>query len=322
MTQPEEAVGGTDEPIIAAEPTIEDRFSAIEEPKDDEDAPEAQAEEAPELTEEDVAEDGEAEDPPIAPPASLTAEEKEQFKKLPREAQEFTARRIGELEKGFHSKAQEAAHAEARAHAEAAESFKTVATTFAQQLGALRVPLPDKPSHQLQADDPYAYAEAMDAYERSAAHNQWIEQQLGKVTQHIQQVRAADHQRMQVETLQVLQTDFPEYLDDAKGPEIRQKLGSTALALGYSAEHIAGADHADIKAMRLATDWRIKAEKYDNLMAKKMEKVREAKGLPKVSRPGTAQGPGAAANQRYSADRAAMKGGDRDAATRVFGRFL
>jgi len=53
-----------------------------------------------------------------------------------------------------------------------------------------------------------------------------------------------------------------------------------------------------------------------------MEKVREAKNMPRVSKPGTAQAPGAAANQRYTADREAMRRGDKDAASRVFGRFL
>lgn len=331
MTHPDtpEVGGATDEPIIAAEPTIEDRFAAraaeIEKPEEDEleaeqgDAPEAEAE----LTEEDVTDEDEAEElPPIDPPVSLTAEEKEAFKKLPREAQEFTARRIGELEKGFQAKAQEVKQVEARVHAQMSDQFQAVAATFAQQIGALRVPLPQRPSHQLQAEDPYAYAEEMDAYERAAAHNQWIEQQLGTVSQQLQQAQLADHQRDQAITLAVLTRDFPEYLDNEKGPEIRQRLGSTAQLLGYTEEQINAADHHDIKAMKAATEWREKAEKYDRLMAKKMEKVRDAKNLPRVSRPGTAQGKGVVAGQRLAADRDAMRRGDRDAAARVFGRHL
>ena len=322
MTQPEQAVGGSDEPIIAAEPTIEDRLSAaavdpenIKQPEEDEGA-------EPELTEEDVTEDDEAVDPPIAPPVSWTGENKEKFAQLPRDVQEYITQRESEREKFVQSKAQEVKTVETRAQAQAAEAFQNVAQTFASQINALRVQIPDRPSHQLQADDPYAFAEQMDAYERAAAHNQWIEQQVGTVAQQLQQVQAVSHQRQQMETLSILQNNFPEYLDDSKGPELRQKLGSTALELGYSAEQIAAADHNDILAMRRATDWRDKAAKYDALMSKKMEKVREAKGLPRVSRPGTAQGPGAAANQRYSADRSAMRGGDRDAAARVFSRFL
>ena len=322
MTHPAtpEVGGATDEPVIAAEPTLEDRLAAATElPEETDEAPQGAE---PELTEEDVSDEDEAEVPPITPPVSWTGENKARFAELPRDVQEYISQRETEREKFVQSKAQEAKLIETRVQAEASDAFKNVAQTFAQQLVALRAELPARPSHQLQADDPYTYAEQMDAYERAAAHNQWIERQVGTVTQQLQQARAADHQRSQMETLTVLQTDFPEYLDDAKGPEIRQKLGSTAQSLGYSAEQIAAADHADIKAMKLATEWREKAEKYDRLMSKKMEKVREAKGMPRVSRPGTAQGPGAAANQRYSADREAMRKGDRDAATRVFSRFL
>lgn len=325
MTQEATPVGGPDEPIIAAEPTLDERMSAaavdpdnVKKPEEDE-APQGAE---PELTEEDVSDEDEAEVPPITPPVSWTGENKARFAELPRDVQEYISQRETEREKFVQSKAQEAKLIETRIQAEASDAFKNVAQTFAQQLVALRVEVPSRPSHQLQADDPYTYAEQMDAYERAAAHNQWIEQQVRGVSQQLQQVRAQDHQRSQVETLTVLQTDFPEYLDDTKGPEIRQRLGSTAQSLGYSAEQIAAADHNDIKAMKTATEWREKAEKYDRLMSKKMEKVREAKGMPRVSRPGTAQGPGAVANQRYSADRDAMKQGDRDAAARVFSRFL
>jgi hypothetical protein len=333
MTHPDipEVGSATDEPIIAAEPTIEDRFAAraaeIEKPEEDGleaeqgDAPEAEAE----LTEEDVTDDEEGDDeslPPIAPPVSWTAEEKEEFKQLPRALQETLTRRESEREKFVQSKAQEAKQVEAKVHAQVSDQFKSVATTFAQQLGALRVPLPERPSHQLQAEDPYTYAEQMDAYERAAAHNHWIEQQVGTVGEQLRQAQLADHHRDQAITLAVLSTDFPEYLDGEKGPEIRHRLGSTAQKLGYTEEQINAADHHDIKAMKTATEWREKAEKYDRLMAKKMEKVRDAKNLPRVSRPGTAQGKGAVASQRLSADREAMRRGDRDAATRVFGRHL
>lgn len=326
MTQPIEAVGGSDEPVIAAEPTIEDRLAAIADNPDEEtpeegETPEAVEAEEAELTEEDVAEEDEAEAPPIVPPVSWTGENKEKFAALPRDVQEYIAQRETEREKFVQTKAQEAKQAETKAQADATAAFKQVAQTFAQQIAALRVQLPERPSHQLQAEDPYTYAEQMDSYERANAHNQWIEQQLRGVDHQLQQVRSVDIQRQQEVSLSVLQSDFPEYLDPANA-ELRAKLGSTAQALGYPEEQINAADHNDIKAMRTATEWREKAEKYDRLMSRKMEKVREAKGMPKVSRPGTATGPGVIANQRYTADREAMKKGDRDAASRVFNRFI
>lgn len=330
MTQEATPVGGaTDEPVIAAEPTLEDRFAAAAIDPENEKKPEEGEEtdapivaEEPELTEEDVTDEAEAELPPITPPVSWTAEEKEEFKQLPRALQETLTRRESEREKFVQSKAQEAKQAESKVHAELSEAFKSTASMFAQHIAALRVPMPQKPSHQVQAEDPYTYAEQMDAYDRAAAHNHWIEQQLAGVSHQIQQARQADIQRQQMTTLSALQTEFPEYLDDAKGPEIRQKLGSTAQRLGYSAEQIAQADHRDIMAMKLATEAFDKADKYDKLMANKMAKVRQAKDMPKVSKPGTAQGAGSVQNQRYTADREAMKRGDRDATARVFGRFV
>jgi hypothetical protein len=44
--------------------------------------------------------------------------------------------------------------------------------------------------------------------------------------------------------------------------------------------------------------------------------------MPKVSKPGVAQGKGQIANQRYTADRQAMQRGDADAAKRVFSNFI
>lgn len=325
MTQlPEEgAVGGAnDDPIIAAEPTLEERLGAAI--SDDEpEAPEApQPEEAvePELTPEDVADEGEAE--PIAPPVSLTAEEKEAFKSWPREAQEAFTRRVGELEKGLHTKAQEAARTRAAVEQEALQTFQQLSTTYAEQLKLLAPQIPQRPSHQLQAEDPYAYAEQMDYYEYAVAQHNHVQQQLAHVAQRQAQVaqQAMTLQNQQTEAL--LKEHFPEYLDPEQSPKLREKLSAAAIRVGYTQDQLANVDGRDILAMREVANALEKADKYDALMKQKMEKVRSAKDLPRVSRPGVAQAPGAVANQRYQADREAMRNGDRDAAARAIARFL
>lgn len=332
MTQPEEAVGGAnDAPVVAAEPTIEDRLTAaIDAPQDDpdkkpEDPPEAGEEEAPvaeaELTEEDVAE-AEAAEPPIKPPVSWTAEEQEEFAKLPRELQETVTRREADREKFVQSKAQEAKQAQAAAEKQAVEQLNGRLQAHATALESLLVAVPQKPSYQLQADDPDAFAYHMDAHERAAAHNQWVEQQIANATHEAGRAAQVLQQHVLQETEAVLRDQFPEYLDATTGPELKQRLGSTARELGYTDDQLANVDGWDILAMRKANEWREDAMKYRALMAKKMEKVREAKNLPRVSRPGTSTGPGAVANQRYQADREAMKGGDLDAAARAVARFL
>jgi hypothetical protein len=66
-----------------------------------------------------------------------------------------------------------------------------------------------------------------------------------------------------------------------------------------------------------------KADKFDKLMAKQMEKVRANKGkLPPVSKPGVAKAPGAARQARYAEDRQAMRNGDKDATQRVVDSFF
>ena len=73
--------------------------------------------------------------------------------------------------------------------------------------------------------------------------------------------------------------------------------------------------------MRKANEWRSDALKYRALMASRMETVRAARDMPRVSRPGRG-GRGAAESQRYAHDRQKMRDGDRDAAVRTFARFL
>src|SRR3546814_6337407 len=71
------------------------------------------------------------------------------------------------------------------------------------------------------------------------------------------------------------------------------------------AELMAQASSTDILALKRASDWKAKAEKYDKLIAKRMEGVRAAKALPRMARPGVKPGKGqqqsASANRRETA---------------------
>lgn len=332
MTQPNEAVGGASDTVVAAEPTLEDRLSAAMTDEDQEQPEEDQPDASPADDEEPIAADEDAEveaedvpegdEPPITPPVSWTAEEKEVFKGLPRDVQEVVSRREADREKFVQSKAQEARQASVEAEKRALDALSNRLQAHSAAVSRLMVQVPQRPSHQLQADDPYSYAEQMDAYERATAHNQWIEQSYSSAVQEAQRAQQVIQQQSLQETEAALREKFPEYLDPTEGPKLRQELGSIALELGYSVDQLANVDANDILAMRQVATYKAKAEKYDALVAKKMEGVRAAKNLPRVSRPGTAQGGKAAANQRYTADRKAMREGDRDAAARVFQRFL
>ena len=328
MTQPSEAVGGgANDTVIAAEPTLEDRLNAaLDEAPGEEEAKAPDAAE-PELTVDDVQDDaepqGEAdEQPPIAPPVSWTGENKEKFAQLPRDVQEYIAQRESDREKFVQTKAQEAARTRSAVETEALQAIQQINGTYAEQLKMLVPQIPQRPSHQLQAEDPYAYAEQMDYFEQAVAQHNFVQQQLALIGQ-----RQAEAQQQLValqnqETQRLLEAEFPEYLDPEQRPQIQQRLAAVAIELGYSEDQLANVDGKDILAMRTVANLKEKADKYDALMKQKMEKVREAKNMPRVSRPGAGQPAGAAANQRYQADRQAMRSGDRDATARVFKHFL
>ena len=333
MTHPAgEVGGGSDAPIVAAEPTIEDRLSAaLGAPQDDDDPPTADdpnvpppvADDADDLTPEDVPDDpaGEAGDnpEPIAPPVSWTGENKAKFAELPRDVQEYIAERETEREKFVQTKAQEAAKTRATVEQQAVEAFTNLQTQYAQNLQALLPQIPTRPTHQQIADDPWTYGPQMDAYESAVAQHQFVQQQLGQIAQQQQAAQQAQRNQLITESQALLNEKFPEYLDATEGPKLRAQLEPIASTLGYS---LSDMDGKDILAIREFANLKAKADKYDALMAKKMEKVREAKNLPKVTRPGTAQAPGAAANARYQADRELMKTGDMDAAARAIARFI
>lgn len=326
MTQPNEAVSGP-------EPTLEDRLSAAlndeatqeeapaeipeeeQEITDEAEEPEAEAEEEPEVEAEDL--------PPIDPPVSWTAEEKAKFAELPRDLQETLTRREGEREKFVQTKAQEAAQKERVAMKQAAEYISQVEADAAAQLETLAtqfaVPEPDM---ALMASD-HPGDRALFA-QQAAAYKKW-QAQLGTASAAIQEARErqAQYQAMiqqheQEQFRQRLVTELPEFFDEAKGPALREQLTATGKALGLTEQELHEANASGIVALSKASEWKAKADKYDRLMAKQMERVRAGKDkLPPVSKPGVAKGPGAKVNSQYAADREAMKRGDKDAELRV-----
>ena len=323
MTQPEMAVGGAGDTVVAAEPTLEDRFAAFGDEPQEEEAPPPVGEDDPPL-EVDPAdlEDEVAELPPIVAPVSWTAEEKEEFAELPRALQETLTRREAEREKFVQTKAQEVKAATHKAEQQALEAITQANNAHVQQLRALLPQIPEKPSARLQLTHPEAYANAIDAHEWAIAQHQQAQQVVQQIAARQQQAEAQAQSLQDEYNEKLLRENFPEYFDETKGPELRKQLQSTALELGYSADQLANVDAHDVLAMKAVSELRADALKYRTLMAKQMEKVRDAKKLPRVSRPGVPQGKGAVDGQRYAADRQAMQRGDRDAAARVFSKFL
>jgi hypothetical protein len=187
---------------------------------------------------------------------------------------------------------------------------------------ALLPEIPAKPAHQLMVTSPQHYAIMMDAHERATAQQETILQQIDELDRRAAGQEQALKTQQAQEAAVLLGEKFPEFLDPTKGPELRQKLRSTALALGYSDDQLANTDAQDILAMKQISEWKAKAEKFDTLKAKQMQHVRDGKKLPAISRPGAQTARGTNDSRNYAADRQAMRNGDRDATTRVFSRFV
>lgn len=255
----------------------------------------------------------------LEPPVSLTAEEKEAFNKLPDEAKAFTARRIGELERAFHAKAQEIAtvrdttQLEYLRYAEALQQDAAARLAhFAEQLK------PRVPDARLARTDPASYAHMLSEYHERNAQREQAQRQADMAAQQAKAYH--DEQARQHAAIQSmrLQSELPELYDPTTGREKVQTLLATADALGIP--HSAIQDVELVKALKATSEWRTKAEKYDRAMSKKNERVVSKKPTP-TARPGSPKGP---ASPSRSVDKAwqlvkeSRSGADRDAATAIW----
>lgn len=313
-TQPNEAVA-SDSPVESTdnlESILAAHFEAEEE------VPEEATEETAEQAEtEEVAEEGaeneeiEAELPPIDLPTSWKAEEKEHWETLPRETQEYIAQRESQREKFVQSKAQEAAQARQHAEQQALEALQQhyaqteqVLQQYAQQFE------PRQPDPSLIVTDPQAYAQQEAAYRYNLAQRQQTQQAAEQARSEAERAAMALEQQERQAEVAYLSEHFPEYLDAERGPQLQQELSAIANELGYPPELISQARAQDIIAMHKVATFKSKADKYDALMASKMEKVRSAKQLPKVAAPGVSRADTAEQRSRNDAHSRLRGGGD------------
>jgi hypothetical protein len=300
-TQPSTAVGSDSAPVDARTDAL-NTFDALADEMfpEDEDQEEAPAdEEAVEDAEPDAEDDevieAEEEDealPPIDAPNSWTAEEKAAFAEMPRHLQETVNRREQERERFVQSKAQEAALARRETEQTAIQQLAEIERSYASQYEAIAqqfdVPEPDL---SLLAQDQMAYFSQLQAHKNAQAQRQQAQQAASYYAQQAQQREAQAEQAYHAEQQRLLVENFPEYLDPTTGPKLAQELSAVARELGYPPELIREARATDIMAMKKVADLKAKADKFDRLQSSKMEKVRAAKTLPKVAKPGvTIQG--------------------------------
>jgi len=293
-TQPTEAVANDANASVDATASPADYFEQMaaeefginedeEEPAEGETAEEAEDE--PEIEEE-------ADDlPPIEAPVSWDAEAKAKFAELPRDVQEYVSKREGERERFVQQKSQEATRAKTDALQQATSELAQIEQSYAQQFQQLAAQLnPQAPDPAILRINPEAFYAQEAEYRAKIAQQQQLQQQAQQFAEQAKAREAQAEQAFHAEQHRAIVENFPEYLDPTTGPKLRAELSAVAKELGYPDELIGQARAQDILAMRKVSELKAKADKYDALQSKKMEKVRAAKGLPKVAKPGVSQG--------------------------------
>lgn len=301
--------------------------------------PQEGAQEQPELSEEEKlleelakeeGEDGEQEQqeeeiPP--PPNSWSKEDAEAWKALTPEAREVVQRREKERDRFVADLGRKAAEQRREVERTALEEVAKHADNYAAQLQAyLAQNMPSPPDQRLlytgNPDDVLVYQRQDAAYRAGAAQQQELQQ---RIAQSQQQAEAARQQAMQTQTAaeaQRLQEVLPEFFDPEAGPKLRQSLESIGQELGYPLELMAQAGATDILALKTAAEWRDKAAKFDKIMAKRMETVRGAKQMPKVTRPGAVQPPVALREASAEREAAAIAQFQRDGSAEAAAALL
>lgn len=323
-TQPEPAVGSESPVELSPEDRLNAAFDDPQNHQEEEDPAPVEGEETDELTEDDIPPEEEADDlPPIDAPVSWDGEAKEVFKNLPREAQEIVQKREADRERFVQQKSQEATRARQEVEQEATQALAAYERQVSEHLQQYaRQPNVQKPDPALLASDPVTYAYQARLYEDDQAQRYQAQQ----VSEHY--ARQAQEREQQAEQAQIAEQrklivdNFPEYADPTTHEKHRNELSAIARELGYPPELISQARATDILAMRKVAEYKSDAEKYRNLQKGKMEKVRAAKNLPRVAKPGAAQAPGAARQNQYATDREALRQGDGPATQRVLDSFF
>jgi hypothetical protein len=257
----------------------------VEESVDDPSLPEEGGEEAPE----------EPQLEPIAPPVSLTGEEKEAWKDWPRDVQEVVSRRINEMEKGLRNKAGELAQTRRNVESEARQAILKVQEAHVQQLEHFMLrPLPPKPDPRLltgQEEHRALFYQQEAEYQSAVAQRNEAHQQIGQAQQQASLIEQAQFEADRQEFEQVMEEKLGTEWSD---PSARQNLLATlqpiGAELGYPVELMARANATDILALRTAHTWKQGYDKWQAANKAKMEVVRKAKELPKVTQPGSSGG--------------------------------
>ena len=293
-----------------------DALFAEDEDDEEQPDPDTEADEVEDEGEElDDEQDDEPEIPAIEPPVSLTAEEKARFAQLPTEAQqllnEVETRRNRDVQQVTTKAAEAQRTAEAAAANAAMEAQRATAEKYHQFVSSYA---PQPPDPNLAYTNPQAFIAQQAQYQQQFAQHQEIVQRIDAMkAQADQHFMAQQHEWSRQQVAELMKV--PEFADPAKRQTFIETLTNVGLELGFDREAMADASAAEILALKRVSEMKVKAEKYDALTSRKMQRVRDAKS----TKPNTAQpiGAGKVRNRNETMQRVRASGSVDDAAAAI-----
>lgn len=284
MAHSQDTAGAVDAPAIQSD---DDALAALEDYLADEgeDEESDEPEEGDEPDTGDGEQDDEADEPETAieAPVSLNAEEKAVFAQLPEEAQRAWAASETRRNAQVQEATTKAANAQRSADAQAAEATSKAKAVFATQLAEFASHLaPTPPDPALAREYPGEYIAQKAQYDAAKAQHDALVQQVTAL---------GDEASTEIDQAFIQQRDrellaIPEVANEETRDAYFGRAFEAAEALGYDrAILLRDGNATDFKALVAAQGWKDKASKYDALMAKQMQRVRDAK----TAKPGAAQ---------------------------------
>jgi len=250
--------------------------------------------EGDEPEEEAASEEDEADEPSgaIKPPVSLNKEQRAAFEQLAETAPELAKAWVeseAQRNEQVRIKTTEAAEATRTATTKAQAEVAAVARQYAAELEVYAEAFrPSEPDLALLAENPQAYLQQKALSDQMTAQYQKLMQQVQAVRGQAGQFdQAALQDRVQAEQAR-LRSEWPDILDPAKQSDLWKGIQATGEAMGFTPNTLSNANATEMLALKAASEWKDKADRWDAFQASKMTKVRAAKNLPRTQTPGTA----------------------------------
>lgn len=255
---------------------------------------------------EEEAEDDDPELPPIEPPASWSADEKEAFQALPYDKQQVIANRERARTAEIRRNQNEIAEKQKALEAERA----ALEQEREQYLSA--IPQPTPPDEALLEEDPMEYLRQQRKYENDLNAHKQAQSELAKTHQQKQEQARLQYDTWLKGEQEKLAEILPEYMDEVKGPALKKQVAEYAIKNGYTPDQLSMAGASDVNLL-------YKAMQYD--LGKKAAAKAKVAPVPKMQKPGTSKSKAeVSAKMREEAVRKLEKTGSIEDALRLMSR--